>query len=422
MQAESTNNGSILKFSNSMLLVVCAILGLIIGYLDIPLVSDICQIVADIFIKLLKLVSLPIIFFSLLATLSSFHNIQDIKYLGLKVLKYTLLTTIIAATVSLLTYNLIQPASVVVDTSVQAMASTTTKNMGYWGYLLDSIPANFLEPFIKYNVISVLLLAVFISIGVLRLEDSSRINLSKLFGDLFKLIMEMTKFFLLSMPVIVFAFSVLFIQDIKVNGHIVSGLLKYLSCILIANCIQAVIVLPILLKTHKISPRKNFRAFLPAMVIAFFAKSSASALASTIDCAEKKAGINPKIARFSLPLCITINMNACAAFILITVLFVSEINGVSFSIYSMISWIFIATIAAIGNAGVPMGCYMLASSFLAAMGVDLEVLVMFLPLYAFVDMLESAINIWSDSCVTSIVNATTTKKEEQHTQLADGNT
>ena len=292
----------------------------------------------------------------------------------------------------------------VIDVASQNISNIAGENIGYWKYLLDSVPTNFIDPFVKYNVISVLMLAILISIGVLRLEDAPRISLSKLFSDLFKLIMEMTKFFLLSMPVIVFAFSVLFVQDMKQNSYFINSLLKYLSCILAANCIQAVIVLPILLKLHKISPIKNFKAFFPAMVIAFFAKSSASALAATIDCAEKKAGINPKISRFSLPLCITINMNACAAFILITVLFISEINGVNFSIYSMVSWIFIATIAAIGNAGVPMGCYMLASSFLAAMGVKLEVLVMFLPLYALVDMLESAINIWSDSCVTSIVN------------------
>jgi Na+/H+-dicarboxylate symporter len=404
MKDELNNKSNILQFSSSALLVVCAILGLCIGYLDIPFIADICQVISTIFIKLLKLVSLPIIFFSLLATLSSFHNIQEIKYLGLKVLKYTLLTTIIAATVALLLYNFIQPASVVIDVASQNISNTAGENIGYWKYLLDSVPTNFIDPFVKYNVISVLMLAILISIGVLRLEDAPRISLSKLFSDLFKLIMEMTKFFLLSMPVIVFAFSVLFVQDMKQNSYFLNSLLKYLSCILAANCIQAVIVLPILLKLHKISPIKNFKAFFPAMVIAFFAKSSASALAATIDCAEKKAGINPKISRFSLPLCITINMNACAAFILITVLFISEINGVNFSVYSMISWIFIATIAAIGNAGVPMGCYMLASSFLAAMGVKLEVLVMFLPLYALVDMLESAINIWSDSCVTSIVN------------------
>ena len=110
------------------------------------------------------------------------------------------------------------------------------------------------------------------------------------------------------------------------------------------------------------------------------------------------------MARFSLPLCITINMNACAAFILITVLFVSQSNGVVYSPLELVAWIFVATIAAIGNAGVPMGCYMLSSAFLAAMGIPLHLLVVILPFYAFIDMLESGINVWSDSCVTAMVD------------------
>lgn len=121
-------------------------------------------------------------------------------------------------------------------------------------------------------------------------------------------------------------------------------------------------------------------------------------------CAEEKLGISRKIASFSLPLCTTINMNGCAGFILITVLFVSMSNGISFSMAEMVVWIFIATIAAVGNAGVPMGCYFLASAFLAAMNVPLNILGIILPFYTLIDMVETAINVWSDSCVTAIVH------------------
>jgi Na+/H+-dicarboxylate symporter len=121
-------------------------------------------------------------------------------------------------------------------------------------------------------------------------------------------------------------------------------------------------------------------------------------------CAEENVKVSRKVASFTLPLCTTINMNACAAFILTTVLFVSMSNGIVYSPLEMIVWIFIATIAAVGNAGVPMGCYFLASAFLAAMNVPLNILGIILPFYTLIDMLESAINVWSDSCVAVIVN------------------
>ena len=125
---------------------------------------------------------------------------------------------------------------------------------------------------------------------------------------------------------------------------------------------------------------------------------------ATIKITKKNAGISKKVARFSFPMCTTINMNACAAFIFTTVIFVSQMNGVQFSFFELIGWIFIATIAAVGNAAVPMGCYFLSGSLLAANNVPLNILGIILPVYALIDMLETAINVWSDSCVSAVVD------------------
>ena len=78
----------------------------------------------------------------------------------------------------------------------------------------------------------------------------------------------------------------------------------------------------------------------------------------------------------------------------------------------MIVWIFLSTIAAIGNAGVPMGCYFLASAFLASMNVPLHILGVILPFYTLIDMLETAINVWSDSCVAAVVQKDLDREEE----------
>ena len=142
---------------------------------------------------------------------------------------------------------------------------------------------------------------------------------------------------------------------------------------------------------------------LPALSLAFFSKSSSAALPLAISCAENNLKLNPRIAGFSLPLCTTINMNACAAFILSTVLFVCMSNGLQFSVAELLGWVFVSTLAAIGNAGVPMGCFFLSSAILASMNVPLNLLGVILPFYSLIDMLESAINVWSDSCVTVMV-------------------
>ncbi len=151
-------------------------------------------------------------------------------------------------------------------------------------------------------------------------------------------------------------------RDLQAGSNM-KNLALYLVCILGANLIQALIVLPSLLKIKGISPWYIAKGMFPALSIAFFTKSSAAALPMAMRCAEENLGISRRVASFTLPLCITVNMNACAAFILITVLFVSMSQGVSYTYAEMGLWIILSTIAAIGNAGVPMGCYFLASAF-----------------------------------------------------------
>ena len=213
------------------------------------------------------------------------------------------------------------------------------------------------------------------------------------------------------MPIAIWAFVVLFIRDFN-NGLELKSIALYLSCVLAANLIQALVVLPAFLKWNGVSPLKLIKGMFPALSVAFFTKSSAAAIPMAMRCAQENVKISPKVASFCLPLCITINMNACAAFILTTVLFVSMSNGAVYSPMELFGWIFIATIAALGNAGVPMGCFFLSSAFLASMNIPLNILGIILPFYALIDMLESAINVWSDSCVTAVVDREITAMEE----------
>nr|MCH9704038.1 cation:dicarboxylase symporter family transporter [Chlamydiota bacterium] len=115
-------------------------------------------------------------------------------------------------------------------------------------------------------------------------------------------------------------------------------------------------------------------------------------------------GVSKKVSGFTLPLCSVVNMNACAAFILTTVLFVSQLYGMTFTPMQLIMWIFFATLAAIGNAGVPMGCFFLTSAFLVGMNVPLYMMGVILPFYALIDMLETALNVWSDAVVTTSID------------------
>lgn len=142
----------------------------------------------------------------------------------------------------------------------------------------------------------------------------------------------------------------------------------------------------------------------PALTLAFFSKSSAATLPLTISSSENNLHVNPKVAEFVLPMCTTINMNGCAAFIFLTVIYLMQNAGIAITPGVIFAWIFIATLAAVGNAGVPMGCFFLSASLLASMNVPILLMGVILPFYAVVDMIETTLNVWSDSSVAAAVN------------------
>lgn len=392
------------KINPNLFFAIATFLGVLAGLLNNAFIFSVADTLSHIFINLLKLVSLPIIFLSIVSTAAGMDSLEEIKILGRKVVKYTLLTTVIAATIALLLFVTINPVrGQIVAQTAQTAVTETTNTPGYLSFFIQIVPSNIVQPFSENNVMSVLFLAMLLSFAIISLPMQHRKTLHSFFSGTYAAIMVITHWIVAIMPIAIWAFITLFMRDLS-QGLDIKSLALYLTVVIAANLIQAGIVLPTILKLKKISPWKMGKGMFPALSVAFFTKSSAAALPTAIRCAEENVGISKKVARFTLPLCTTINMNACAAFILTTVLFVAMSNGMTFTWPEMAMWIVLSTIAAVGNAGVPMGCYFLASAFLAAMNVPLNILGIILPFYTLIDMLESAINVWSDSCVAAVVD------------------
>ena len=194
------------------------------------------------------------------------------------------------------------------------------------------------------------------------------------------------------------------------TGESIGGLGKYVAVVLGGNVLQFFVILPIFLLLKKLNPIKVFKAMLPAVLMALFTKSSAATLPVTVASAENNLKAKPEVARFILPLCCTINMNGCAAFIMVTSLFVMHNGGITLTASTIATWVLIAVISAVGNAGVPMGCYFLTLSLMSGINMPIGVLGVILPVYAVIDMIETAVNVWSDSCVCAIVDRNMQKK------------
>ncbi|MDR1057069.1 MAG: dicarboxylate/amino acid:cation symporter [Coxiellaceae bacterium] len=387
------------QLGNKLWLYTIAIItGALCGYFN--MLQPIAAFISNVFIKMFKCLSLPIIVISVTVALSQQGSNASLKKMGKQSLIYALLTTIIASSVACILYLLISPsniANVPIGTAQDIPAGK------YSDYVLNIIPSNIFSPFLENNVMEALFLGIVTGLAVKVLPDVG----SKTMHDFFKIIHEMLLIIIgwvvKILPIAIFGFITTAVVQLK-SSEAIKGLSSYLCVIIFANTIQASIILPIFLYLNKINPWRSFKAMMPALSIAFFSKSSAGTLPVTMNVAEKNLGISRSTSRFVLPLCTAINMNGCAAFIFTSVVYVMQNHGISIGLVTMIQWIFISTIAAIGNAGVPMGCFFLSLSLLASLNVPFDILWLILPFYSVIDMVETALNVWSDCCITKIVD------------------
>jgi Na+/H+-dicarboxylate symporter len=392
------------KIVNSYIFILAAILlGIFTGLLHQPIILQTAEVVSLLLTNFLKFITAPIIFLSIFSTLLGMNGFGEMKTLGKRVFKYTIITTLFAASTALILFILVEPGS---GSPIEAVDwdHSLLNQTSYISFFINIVPSNFVQAFVENNVIGIVFISFLFGIAAQRLPSENKQVLNQFFSSAFKLILKITEFVILVMPFGIWAFVTLFVEEMRNNASQFKNILLYLSVVLGANLIQGVIVIPLMLKSKGIAPLRVFKGASKALLLAFFSKSSNATLPVTLQCAENELQIKPKIAHFSLPLCTTINMNGCAAFILTTVLFVSTMHGITFSVWQLGLWVILATIAAIGNAGVPMGCFFLSSAFLLAMGVPINMLGIILPFYAFLDMVETALNVWSDIAVTAVVD------------------
>jgi len=379
------------------------VLGVIAGFDKIPYLKSIGLFIGEFFVSCFKLISLPIIFLSLIVTFINYKANGMMSQLWKNTLKYTLSTTYGAALVSFMLYLIIKPRNMVMS-GVEQQVTLSSTQVTYLDYLKHLIPTNFIQPFLENQVLTVLVLAVLVGLALRQIPDQLvRKTVADVFKGLHGIFMVLTKWLLLLIPLGLFGFITTSIESMH-GKHALVGLSEYLAVIVLANIIQAFIILPIWLRRQGIKPYTTMKALIKPLSVAFFSKSSIGTLPLTMDTVEQRLNISPEISRFVLPLCTSVNMNGCAAFIFTTVIYLQQNAGQDVSLISMLTWTIIASIAAIGNAGVPMGCFFLSISLLVSMNVPITLLGVILPFYALIDMIETALNVWSDCCVVSVVN------------------
>ena len=397
----------------TLLWIGALVVGAVLGLLGISWLNEVMNFVATVYTRLFQLLAVPTIVLAVITTFATFGSKGSGKIFG-HTLTYTLLTTFAAAAVGALLYILIAPGNLPLDSVAGVDLKSLSQESGisnplqqqvtYMEHILSVIPDNIVKPFLEGNVLSLLLLAFAIGFGLSKLPETENkaVVIKGLLG-LQELLFLLIRGLIWTLPLGIVAFSAQLSAQVTA-GVVAESIGKYVLVVLGGNVIQFFIILPLFLLARGMNPIHVLGRMMPAVLMALFTKSSAATLPVTMDTAENRLGIRKHVARFVLPICTTINMNGCAAFILVTSLFVMQQGGTPLTWTTILLWILISVVSAVGNAGVPMGCFFLTLSLMSGIGAPVAILGVILPIYTIIDMVETAENVWSDSCVCAMTD------------------
>lgn len=356
----------------------------------------------DIFLKLLKLIIIPLITFSLAAGVASIGNLRGVGRVGAKTILYYLLTTASAITIGLVLVNLIQPGKGVVLPLKEAPQSVLAGEMTVGQILMGVIPDNPIAAMATSNYLQVIFFALAVGAFLTLLEgDRRRVWMLFVEGG-FDLFMTMTTAIIRLAPIGVFALLGRTIAEVGLA--VLQPLAWYMVTVAAALVLQAVVVLPLMVRLlGRRNPGAFARAFAPALLTAFSTASSNATLPVSMQCATERAGVSTRIATFVLPLGATINMNGTALYEAIAALFIAQVHGIELTLTQQLIVLLTALLAGIGSAGIPMAGLVMMAIVLRSVGLPLEGIGYIIGVDRILDMARTTVNVWGDMVGCAVV-------------------
>ncbi len=366
----------------------------------------IAEPMAEVFLRLLKMIIVPLIFTSIISGVLGLGDGRHLGRLGAKTIIYYMTTSTIAILTGLVLVNIIQPgvgAQIELSGSPQ-IVETEAKEL--WYIFIRMIPTNPIQAMVEADMLAVIFFSILLGIFITQLPEKGRLLLTDIFGYLFEAMMKLTQFIIYFAPIGVFG---LIAKITATTGFSAFGsLLEFFLVVLAALLFHAFITLPILMliigRIKK--PYRHFRAMTQALLTAFSTASSNATLPLTMECVEKNSGVSNKTSSFVLPLGATINMDGTALYECVVAIFIAQVYGIELTFAQQWLIVFTALLTSIGVAGIPMASLVAITIILKAVGLPLEGIGLIMITDRILDMCRTTVNVWSDSCGAVIIART----------------
>ncbi|MXO86394.1 cation:dicarboxylase symporter family transporter [Altererythrobacter aurantiacus] len=396
--------------------IAALLLGGLLGWLWGPEAESI-KIIGDIFIAFIKMLVVPLIFFSLVSGVAAIGDLRKLGSVGWRALLLFIVSGQIAVWLGLFLGTVIEPG-LGVDTSAIEMGETPSPDVKtFQEMILEIVPASPVQVMADVNVLPLIVFSLLLGIGILmakeegapvqRIFDSGSVVMQKVT----MVVMELTPFGVFAL--MAWVVGTLGLDAVAALAKLVG--LNYLGCLLIIFVMYSAMIKFL----ARLPVRDFFRGIVDAMAVSYSTASSNATLPVTLRCAERNLGISNSVASFVIALGATINMNGTAMYLGLATLFGAQIFGVdlSWGQYFLIS--ILGTLGAIGAAGIPgAGLIMMALVF-GAVGVPLETIAFVAGVDRIMDMMRTTTNVSGDAAVATVVASMTNEIDRGEMISAD---
>ncbi|NRA41755.1 MAG: dicarboxylate/amino acid:cation symporter [Pseudomonadales bacterium] len=381
--------------------------------------------VGTLFLNALKMLIVPLVLSSIICGIANMGESSEISRLGGKTLGFYMLSSLLAILMGLLLVNLFTPGiidgeparaqlSLSSDAAVNAQLAKVEGKSGsdVMAVFLRMVPPNIVDAAAKGQMLGLIFFALLFGYFLSRVTGDAQTTMMNFWQGLQQIMIMLTNFVMKFAPLGVFA---LVGETMAKTGlALFVPLLVFMATVTLALLLHAGFTMAVLLKyVAKVKPLKHYQAMSPALLTAFSTASSSATLPLTMDCVENQAGVSKKTSSFVLPLGATINMDGTALYECVAAMFIAQAYGLDLSFATQFTIVAVALLTSIGVAGIPAASLVAIAVILTAIGLPLEGIGLLLVTDRILDMMRTAVNVFSDSCCAVVI----ARSENEATQL-----
>lgn len=409
------------------------VLGVVLGLLGVSLhfegfIHDWIGPWGTIFIRLLKLIAVPLVLVSLIIGVVNLKDIGNLSKIGLKTILIYVCTTVIAVSIGLSVVSLVKPGRFFPQEKqsefIQRYEETVTQREADMQQVQDESPLQFLVDIVPENaflafgdntkMLQIIFFALLFGVAIVCVGTSKTGSVVRFFNQLNLVLLKIIDFIMAFAPIGVFALLADLIVSYSGDMGIFSSLGMYALTVVLALAIVIFIVYPILLRLFTKKTLKGFfKAAFPVQMLAFSTSSSAATLPMTMERTQKELGVSEEISSFVLPVGVTINMDGTSCYQAVAAVFLAQVLGLDLTFGQMLLILATATISSIGTPGIPGGSIVMLMIVLDSVGIPVEGLALILGVDRPLDMLRTVVNVTGDMTVASIVDHKTENNKTQ---------